>query len=1343
MKKDNKFNNLFEMVDLNNPSINSSNDNPPFSSSFLKENPKNIKHIINDNNSSKNDDLIPVLNMLNEQSSLNENKANNLNIIYNNLKEKQSIINNEIMENIKSIEKLKNSLAKLKSEKNDKKSEVVNFLSNKESLDEIYNNYMDYLKNKKRENKGKNKKYKNSKPNPFENQDEDTFEILISEIKEIDVNKFIEQTFNFVEEIFDNPSQQMKLSLKDIIDKSFSQFNKEISSSQFLDTYSIVSNFFLRISIFLSNESNGKYSETIINLFLRCLLKMNSINVKNEGLINYMNTKYKEEKEKLKEEIYLLNQKNEILNKNKIIIQNQIKDIEGQIHIEKNDDFNYINNFDLEENNDFLQKDLYESNKKININNGISQPKNKRNEIKEKFKLINKFQKVYKEDIIENNLNCNDVSVNYDKSIIIKESNKAINENDIRNYNKILYENFNKINSNSKYISNKCINEPKNKNIFNLNNKSSNNNHSNKIFNSVMKKEEEYEKKYIPIPTMKKIENTNIKKYNTINYHELSKINNFSSQKEYISPEFDNKKISHFKEKEKEKEKSIKEKSNKKKPEPKEKENNFNQKLIQRIYYNKKIKGVIPQKKKLNYHYISSNINNNNIISLNEINKNMKFDLVKKINYLEKVNTNFNLQLKNIPHNNKIFDEQNLRLLTEKKEKNFKYNFFDIFQEANNKKRNNSGDNNHKNANNLNNSKHKNILLRSTNEKTRKTTHKIYDYIIKTDYINNKTKSFYKSDIIFFNTINNSNRKEIKNGIEIESQHNGSDSSNNQFEFSFPKKHKIIYDNRSKNNAKNAYQINKNKKELNIYNNKNISLNDRNKNYHYNKNSFNNSGQKKDNNSNSKFPGCKCQSLRKERNINNILNKDLKKNNIYFIITESRNNPKKNKYLIKYKNENTIEKDSKSKSKRSNINKKRNYEKEYNSYSKSKKKISNFNNKFNNAILLKRSVSSTLNKLLNNNLPKKPTIDSNIESNINNNSYSNNSFISNSLGVSVSNGKKQIKEIVSYNDKNKTKIIKVPISNLKVGINNNSYNNNNSEHKIKYKLNYKEKFLHKSIVKDEYYNLIKKFKNQKETFCYFKIFEKECKNKNKFNPLESCSINPENIGYCEGYISIDNISNYIKIVPKKSTNQKYNNKNNASGNELINNYNMNTFLKKDKIKYGYNLHNKIKDINLNIKLKEIYEKEVTNTMNNIIKIHKIFLKYNSTQKNKVNDIKELNLNKFIYMREMQEINIPQNEKIKAILCHYFSFSFVFEKYNQLTDIELIFINYEQYNTWSSFINSIVNINNKNKINKKDEFPERKSINNSIDYTHIKGSMINGSSINEDISKISSKDVINV
>ena len=134
------------------------------------------------------------------------------------------------------------------------------------------------------------------------------------------------------------------MSLKEIITKSYSLFNNAISSSPFLDTYSIVSNFFLRISLFLSNQSCGKYSETIINLFLRCLLKMNSINVKNEKLINYMNTDYKEEKGKLKHEIYSLISKNEILEKNKKVLENQMKDLEIKLKIRKNIEYADYNN---------------------------------------------------------------------------------------------------------------------------------------------------------------------------------------------------------------------------------------------------------------------------------------------------------------------------------------------------------------------------------------------------------------------------------------------------------------------------------------------------------------------------------------------------------------------------------------------------------------------------------------------------------------------------------------------------------------------------------------------------------------------------------------------------------------------------------------------------------------------------------------------------------------------------------------------------------------------------------------------------------------------------------------
>ena len=1362
MEKEKKFKNIFKYVEPNKISnSNLSQDNEPIPPDIQKENIK-INDFQNNNNNSKNNSNFGCLNSFNDQMLIKDKNSNNLKIIYINLKKQLTNINNKIIENGKSIEKLNNSLNKLKLEKNNKKIEVINFLSNKESLDEIYNNYIDYLKNNNKENKEKIKKYNCSKPNPFENKDEDEFEILISEIKEIDLNKFIEQTFNFIEDIFDNPSKQMKLSLKEIINKSYSQFNEEISSSPFIDTYSIVSNFFLKISLFLSNQSHGKYSETIINLFLRCLVKMNSINIKNEELINYMNTKYKEEKEKLKQQINILNKKEEILCKTKIAFENKIKDIESQLQIIKNKEVIYfrkinnnISNFkNFTHNNDIdnfnLINNYNKSNKNSLINNDIKINKHKKNENKGKTKVINyinKFKKIYKED--ENNTNSNE---NIFNSININEYQKIINEKINKDFNK-LYNSYNEkikeinINKNYSFNTNTNINEDKKENNLEIDNIKPILNKNYIKFNTIGNKEEVTNNEDI---LNKNSKNSNIKKYNTINNYDISK-NNISN-KGCISPEIKKKKKSYFKD-------IIQNEKNMKLD---YKEKNCNQEIIERIYYNRKNKASNnkPQLKKLNYHYIMKKINNN-IFSNNIINKNMKFDLAKKINYLEKVNksnTYNNIQIKNISMNNKLF-ERNLRLkrlLTEKKEKKFKYNFFDIIQEAN-KKRNKSGENNYKNLNKLNSSncrnyfkkEKKNINKENNNNNNDKqlSLNKNYDYILKTDYIIDKTKSFYNNyDKKFFKLINKSNSKEVKNGNESENNfRNGSDISYNLNDFSFPLKNKFIIEYKNKGKKINIKNNNK-KHESNNLIKKNINF-DRNHHYQCSKKA-NNSSEKKDCLNKA---GYKCQSLRKEKNSNNI-NKEIKKNNIYFIITESVNSSKKYNKLLSniFKNDNIDNQNSKSRSQRSAKNKTLN--KEMQSYSIPKRKISNFDNKFNKTLLLQRSFSSTINKLLNKNKQKRYIIDSGFENNINNNNSSmgNNSFNSlNNLCISFTNSKKKIKEINSYNDKNKKyKITKAPISNLKVGKKNNIYNNDtNKKNNI---LNNNEKNSNNYLRKDKYDFLYKKYKKiQKETFCYFKIFESDFKNNNIFNPLENCSINPEKFGYCEGYISIDIYSGNIKITPKLLNHQNSTKNKNIIENILFSkikkiNYNYNTISRDESNKIKENLYNNIKESYLNIELKEIRDIDQTLVMNNIIKIHRILIKYTSGQKNnnnnfinnsQKNDKKALDLNKLIYLREIKEINMQQNEKIKAILCNYFSFSFIFEKNNK-TKIELIFINFEQYNLWNLFINEIVNINNK--INKNQE--EVLEINNNIiesnACTHIKGNIVNGSTINEDTPKIS-------
>jgi len=228
-----------------------------------------------------------------------------------------------------------------------------------------------------------------------------------------------------------------------------------------------------------------------------------------------------------------------------------------------------------------------------------------------------------------------------------------------------------------------------------------------------------------------------------------------------------------------------------------------------------------------------------------------------------------------------------------------------------------------------------------------------------------------------------------------------------------------------------------------------------------------------------------------------------------------------------------------------------------------------------------------------------------------------------------------------------------------------------------------------------------------ESFCYFKILNKESP---KFNPLDSCAINPEALGYCEGYISIDVILGHLKITPKKSITENlksnnnflnsgifYSNNTSISGNNFFNNLYKNT-------NNGSNNNNFISDDNnicIRIELKEINGVNIKKHMQDIMKIHKIFLKYNSHSGMEYEDnngrIKKriLSINKLIYMKEITQINMDQNEKIKAALCNFFAFTLIFGN-NKINKVECIFINFEQFNIWHKCLETIAENNNKSK-----------------------------------------------
>ena len=227
-----------------------------------------------------------------------------------------------------------------------------------------------------------------------------------------------------------------------------------------------------------------------------------------------------------------------------------------------------------------------------------------------------------------------------------------------------------------------------------------------------------------------------------------------------------------------------------------------------------------------------------------------------------------------------------------------------------------------------------------------------------------------------------------------------------------------------------------------------------------------------------------------------------------------------------------------------------------------------------------------------------------------------------------------------------------------------------------------------------------------ESFCYFKIVDKDCP---KFNPLDSCAVNPEALGYCEGYISIDVILGHLKIIPKRTaydnfkSNNTFINKgmyrgNSSSENAFYNNlYNLNNNGKNNYL-INNNFDNEENNLCLRIELKEINGVKIKKHMQDIMKIHKIFLKYNSHSGMEYEDnngrIKRrvLSINKLIYMKEITAINMDQNEKIKAALCNFFSFTLVFGK--NKNKVECIFINFDQFNIWNKCLETIAENNNK-------------------------------------------------
>ena len=259
---------------------------------------------------------------------------------YNKMVSEISYIDNKITQNNNTIENLEKNLSNLKEQKNEKNAILIDLLSNKESLEEIYNIKLSSLQNNlqlldiKKNNgqiKAKNNKNKinnNNDNNIINNNDienspfatikilednDENLEIHINDIKNCDKKKYIEQIINLTEDILQKKEIETRNKLIQKINIGFQRFLSETKSSSVINPKIIISNFFSKISIFISNQSKGKFSEPLINSFLRELLKINTINVKISEILKFLNKNYKDKKKEIKEKISNLINKNESL----------------------------------------------------------------------------------------------------------------------------------------------------------------------------------------------------------------------------------------------------------------------------------------------------------------------------------------------------------------------------------------------------------------------------------------------------------------------------------------------------------------------------------------------------------------------------------------------------------------------------------------------------------------------------------------------------------------------------------------------------------------------------------------------------------------------------------------------------------------------------------------------------------------------------------------------------------------------------------------------------------------------------------------------------------------------
>mgnify|MGYP006873023402 CR=1 FL=1 len=414
------------------------------------------------------------------------------------------------------IEELKKKLNNLKKEKNQKQGDIINLLSNKESIEEIYKNQIYLLTNHLSGNFNNNNNFdenitlnndinnltntniKNDMidnsainlnsihnitiiDNEMLNNDEDNFKISLKEIKESDQKIFVKQVIYLFEDIFKKRDDKINISITNIINNSYELFiNNNSGENDNENNDLILNNFFGKMSLFISNHSLGKYSESKINLFLRYLMKINTINVRLTKYLKFVNKKYKEQKKDLTDMINFLEKKNINLTEKKHRLENNMKEYADRLEfLGTNEDIEMEQNYEgvdyLDEKN--IGSDIYNYDIKSSNVKKLKRIKNKksntvgalniRENIKKEIEKLenNKDEKIEPDDRLEyedgiwknDKINYEDDSIDESNS---EEENEMINQrlNPFNSYNQM---NINKKKNSFNYKQNNKINDKK------------------------------------------------------------------------------------------------------------------------------------------------------------------------------------------------------------------------------------------------------------------------------------------------------------------------------------------------------------------------------------------------------------------------------------------------------------------------------------------------------------------------------------------------------------------------------------------------------------------------------------------------------------------------------------------------------------------------------------------------------------------------------------------------------------------------------------------------------------------------------------------------------------------